>query len=106
MRRVRLEKLKAKMNCPTRVSQPSGCHPAATGGFSAASVSVTTAGSVSLMLGLASGCVRSSNGQTAVVSEASAMPNSSTIAAHLNFLHHARQFLMRNFKCKSGNRIH
>ena len=35
MRRVRLEKLKAKMNCPNRRSQPSGCHDGE-GAFSAA----------------------------------------------------------------------
>ena len=61
MRRVRLEKLRAKKNCPARRSHPSGCHPAA-GGFSAARLSMTT-GAVSSALRLASGCVRSSNGQ-------------------------------------------
>src|ERR1700722_1976413 len=61
MRRVRLEKLRAKKNCPARRSHPSGCHPASTG-FSVARVSMTTV-AVSSALRLASGCVRSSNGQ-------------------------------------------
>src|ERR1700721_635720 len=61
MRRVRLEKLSAKKNCPARRSHPSGSQPIA-GGFSAARVSMTT-GAVSSALRLASGCVRSSKGQ-------------------------------------------
>src|SRR6476659_4145445 len=63
MRRVRLEKLSAKKNCPARRSQPSGrCQPCAIG-FSTARLSSARDGEAPSEFRLASGCVRSSNGQ-------------------------------------------
>src|SRR5512135_2611142 len=62
MRRVTLEKLRAKANCPNRRSQSSGCHDGGDG-LSAATASITTGVAASSALRLASGCVRSSNGQ-------------------------------------------
>src|SRR3981081_558260 len=63
MRRVRLEKLSAKKNCPALRSQPSGrCQPCA-GGFSKPTLSRTRDAEASSALRLGSGCVRSSNGQ-------------------------------------------
>src|SRR6202163_1389760 len=65
IRRVRLEKLSAKKNCPALRSQPSGrCQPCA-GGFSKLAPSSTRDDEASSALRLESGCVRSSNGQTA-----------------------------------------
>src|SRR5260370_15683783 len=65
MRRVRLEKLSAKKNCPALRSQPSGrCQPCADG-FSKLAPSSTRDDEASSALRLESGCVRSSNGQTA-----------------------------------------
>src|SRR5258708_10154666 len=63
MRRVRLEKLSAKKNCPARRSQRSSrCPPcAATGSTAAASSARDREASSAFRLG--SGCVRSSNGQ-------------------------------------------
>src|SRR5229473_8593232 len=63
MRRVRLEKLSAKKNWPTRRSQPSGtCQPCAATGSTAAASSARD-GEASSAFRLGSGCVRSSNGQ-------------------------------------------
>src|SRR6478735_5100024 len=63
MRRVRLEKLRAKKNWPARRSQPSGrCQPCA-GGASRAILSRTRAGEAPSAFTVGSGCVRSSNGQ-------------------------------------------
>src|SRR5690242_17514171 len=69
MRRVRLEKLRVKKNWPTRRSQSSSHCPPDSGGLSLAKVSRTTGDEASSAFRLASGCVRSSKGQTAVCSK-------------------------------------
>src|SRR3954453_3716073 len=63
MRRVRLEKLSAKKYWPARRSQASGQRQPCPGGFSAATASIAMDDEMSSAFRLASGCVRSSNGQ-------------------------------------------
>src|SRR5438309_5803907 len=63
MRRVRLEKLSAKKNCPARRNQPSGRRHPRGDGLSTSTVSIASDDDTSSAFRLESGCVRSSNGQ-------------------------------------------
>src|ERR1700736_3715877 len=89
MRRVRLEKLSAKKNCPARRSQPNGrCHPGARLALPALG-SGTRAGRAPADSGLRSSCVRSSNGQNRPVVSTRSLEGPASL--HLTPDAHGRQ---------------